>query len=236
VATSEIMRTVILTPFRPTDGREANWEFVQRWIAERYPHDHYVSDSNDGPFSPAAARNNAARAAGDWDVAVFHDADTIAHPVAVAQAIDMAATSMKMVVAADSHMYCCPASSERIRATGDAGFARPDSFDTNGIYERPCSGVFAISRKLWDAVGGYVESLHGWGYEDLVFLQQCGVFGDGNAWIPGHITLHLWHPKAERDARTETNKAVWRQLTRYRVTRDAKGARHYLASLGHHLP
>lgn len=228
-------RTVILTPFRAAEGRVENLSFVRWWIAEHYPHDHYVSDSNDGPFSPAAARNNAARAAGDWDVAVFHDADTIAHPDAVAQAVDMAATSMKMVVAADSHMYCCPASSERIRTTGDVGFARPDSFDAHGIYAKPCSGVFAVSRKLWDAVGGYVASLNGYGYEDLVFLQQCGVFGDGNTWVSNYITLHLWHPKAERDARTETNKAVWKQLTRYRTARDSAGARNYLATLGHRV-
>lgn len=228
-------RTVILTPYRSTEGRDRNWWFVQQWIAENYGYDHYVAD-NTGPFSPAAARNLAARAAGQWDVALFHDADTIAHPDAVAQAIDMAATSMRMVVAADSHMYCCPTSSERIRTTGDAGFARPDSFGLHGIYENPCSGVFAVSRKLWDAVGGYVESLHGWGYEDLVFLQQCGVFADGNTWIPGHITLHLWHPPAARDARTETNKSVWKQLTRYRLARDRNGARQYLATLGHRVP
>lgn len=229
------MDTVILTPYRTAAGRDRNWAFVRDWIAEHYPHRIVVGD-NDGDFSPAAARNNAAAAAGHWDVAIFHDADTIAHPDAVAQAVELAARTHQMVVAADSHMYCCPASSDRIRATASAAFARPNTFDTDGIYERPCSGVFAVSRQLWEATGGYVASLHGWGYEDLVLLQQANLFGAGNTWIAGHITLHLWHPPAQRTAQTATNKQVWQQLTRFRRNRDPQRARRYLADLGHTVP
>jgi glycosyltransferase involved in cell wall biosynthesis len=194
----------------------------------------HVGD-NLGEFSPAAARNHAARLAGDWDVAVFHDSDTIAHPDAIAQAVNMAANTMQMVVAADSHMYCDKPSSQRIMASGSPAFARPASFDERGIYLRPCSGVFAVNRELFDRVGGYVESLHGWGYEDLVFLQQCGIFGDGNTWVPGHITLHLWHPPAEKTSDTATNKAVWHTLTKFRRMKDPTGAAKYLATLGHVL-
>lgn len=195
----------------------------------------HVGD-NPGEFSPAAARNMAARLAGDWDVAVFHDSDTIAHPEAVAQAVTMAANCMQMVVAADSHMYCDKPSSQRIMASGQPTFARPVSFDEKGIYTRPCSGVFAVNRELFDRVGGYVESLHGWGYEDLVFLQQCGIFGDGNTWVPGHITLHLWHPPAPKTADTATNEIVWHRLTKFRRRQDRTGAKQYLASLGHSVP
>lgn len=228
-------KTVILTPFRPTAGREQVWGFVQQWIASHYPMPLFVGD-NHGAFSPSAARNNAARAAGDWDVAIFHDSDTIAHPDAITQAVDMAAHSMQMVVAGDSHMYCCRQSSTRIITSGEAGFARPDSFDKHGIYEKPCSGVFAINRDLFDRVGGYVESLTGWGYEDLVFLQMCGIFGDGNTWVPGHITLHLWHPPADRDQDTSFNRNVWLTLAKYRRHRDARGAKQFLAQLGHRIP
>ena len=210
------------------------WTWVQKWISSNYPMPIHVGD-NLGEFSPAAARNQAARLAGDWDVAVFHDSDTIAHPDAIAQAVNMAANSMQMVVAADSHMYCDKPSSQRIMASGSPAFARPASFDERGIYTRPCSGVFAVNRELFDRVGGYVESLHGWGYEDLVFLQQCGIFGDGNTWVPGHITLHLWHPPAEKTSDTATNKAVWHTLTKFRRREDPTGAAQYLATLGHVL-
>ena len=229
------MRTVILTPYRPTEARDAVWRWVRGWITENYDHPLFVGDCA-GEFSPSTARNNAAKAAGDWDVAIFHDADTIAHPEAVAQAVDMAANSMQMVVAADSHMYCDQPSSSRIMSSGVPAFARPDSFDHNGIYQRPCSGVFAVHRELFEKVGGYVESLSGWGYEDLVFLQCCGIFAAGNTWIPGHITLHLWHPPSPRTHNTSRNRRVWRELTTYRRRNDPVGAKRYLAQLGHHVP
>lgn len=230
------MRVVVLTPYRPADrSRERVWRWVRGWI-DGYGYPVVVGDSDGAVFSRAQARNNAARLAGDWDVAVFHDADTIAHPAAVAEAVEAAANSRRMVVAGDAHMYCDRASSERIMAGDGLAFARPASFDEHGIYERPCSGVFAVSRTLFDAVGGYVESLAGWGYEDLAFLQCCGLFGGGNTWVSGHITLHLWHEPARRDARTAANQAVWTRLARHRARRDAAGAREYLASLGHHVP
>jgi glycosyltransferase involved in cell wall biosynthesis len=229
------MRTVILTPFRAQPGRDVVWQWVRGWISDNYDMPLFVGD-NAGSFSPSAARNNAARLAGDWDVALFHDADTIAHPEAVAQAVDMAAHSMQMVVAGDSHMYCDQPSSARIMGSGNASFARPNSFDEHGIYQRPCSGVFAVHRKVFDKVGGYVETLQGWGYEDLVFLQMCGIFAAGNTWVDGHITLHMWHPESPRDHHTNTNKEVWQKLTHYRRRRDPAGARNYLAQLGHTVP
>jgi hypothetical protein len=143
---------------------------------------------------------------------------------------------MQMVVAGDSHMYGDQASSARIMRSNNASFARPITFDHHGIYERPCSGVFAVHRELFEAVGGYVENLQGWGYEDLVFLQMCGIFAAGNTWIPGHITLHMWHPESPRDHHTNTNKQVWQKLTHYRRRRDPAGARNYLAQLGHTVP
>lgn len=232
------MDTVVLIPYRSSGCgyRSRNFAFTLNWWRTNHPDFRiYVADAV-GEFSRSQARNNAARMAGEWDVALFADADTIAHPDAVTEAAHLAATTMRMVVAGDSHMYCDQPSSERIIASGVPSFPRPDRFDTKGIYEKPCSGIFAISRTLFDQTGGYVEHLHGWGYEDLVFLQQCGIFGDGNTWIPGHITLHLWHPPSDRDQDTKYNRTVWKTLTRYRQRRDAHGAKSYLAELGHHIP
>lgn len=227
------MNVVVCVPYR-SRGDDRLWDFTRHWIEQSYPYPIFVGD-NGGAFSRSAARNAAAAQAGNWDVALFHDADTIAHPDAIKQAIAIAATSMQMVVTADAHMYCDQASTERILASGSPAFARPASFDEHGIYEKPCSGIVAVNRNLFDAVGGYVH-LNGWGYEDLVFLQQCGVFGDGNTWVSGHINLHLWHQPSPRNQDTETNKAVWQQLTRHRIRGNADGARDYLATLGHTVP
>lgn len=230
------MKTVVLTPYRGQPGRDRNWGFVSAWIRTNYGFPVFVADSGGAVFSAALARNAAARAAGCWDVAVFHDADTIAHPDAVTAAVERAAGSGEMVVAADSHMYCDRRSSERIVWSGVPMFARPDRFDSAGVYERPCSGVFAISRDTFDRVGGFVECLRGWGYEDLVFLQTVGLFAGGHSWVEGHISLHLWHPLSERTSDTATNKAVWQRLAHFRRRRDSAGAREYLLGLGHRVP
>jgi hypothetical protein len=231
------MRTVILAPFRSDHGRRALlWDWVRDWIAQNYDYPIFTADSDGQEFSSAQARNRCAAAAGDWDVALIHDTDTIAHPDAVAQALELAASTNKMVLTADAHMYCDQPSSDRILASGNPAFARPASFDKHGIYERPCGGVLAISRDTLATVGGYIESQHGWGYEDLCLLQMLGIFAGGNTWVPGHINLHLWHEPAPRDAQTQANKRAWQELTILRRRADRDGARRYLAGLGHRVP
>lgn len=230
------MKTVILTPYRPSSSREPLWRFVQDWINGNYDYPRFVSDSDGEPFSAGQARNRAAKLAGQWDVALVHDADTIAHPEAVRHAVAEAAASMRMVFAGDSHMYCDPRSSQRIMDCGVPAFARPASFDDKGVYGRPSGGVFAINRRLWDAVGGYVENLTAWGFEDLVLLQCCGIFGEGHGYIPGHITYHLWHPPTPPTADTRFNEQIWRTVTDFRIRRDRDGARQFLAGLGHNIP
>ena len=229
------MRTVVLVPYRPNPQRDPVWGFVKSWITRHYNYPLFVADCDGDPFSIAQARNKAALDAGDWDVAVIHDADTIAHPEAVQRAVAEASASMRQVFTCDSHMYCDRSSSQRIMDSGWPMFPRPD-FTDRGAYQKPSGGIFAVSRKLFDAVGGYVESLVAYGYEDLVFLQCCGVFGEGHGYIPGHINLHLWHPPSTQSMDSRFNEQVWQTMTEHRIRRDQIGARHYLSTLGHTVP
>lgn len=230
------MRVVVVVPLRPDARRAHLWDFTRGWIADHYPFPVFTADSDGARFSVAQARNRGAGLAGDWDVALFHDADTIAHPDAVAAAVESAAASGKMVLTADSHMYCDERSTARILASGSPAFARPVSFDSRGVYERPCGGILAVSRATFDRVGGYVESLEGWGFEDLVFLQQCNLWAAGHDWVPGHINLHLWHAPSVRDADTRRNEHAWKMLSNFRRLGNRRGARDYLRGLGHSIP
>lgn len=230
------MKVVVAVPLRLDERREPVWRWVRQWIADNYDFPVFTADSDSVVFSAGEARNNAVRLAGDWDVAVFHDADTIAHPAAVYEAVGLAGSSDQMVLAGDSHMYCDRSSSERIMASGVPAFARPASFDSRGIYERPSGGVVAISRATFEKAGGYIQSLEGWGYEDLCLLQQCNLFAGGHSWVPGHITLHLWHPPALRTTNTSRNQRAWKMLANYRRLGNVRGARQYLEGLGHCLP
>lgn len=223
-------------PYRGHPHRDPLRDWTRDWIARHYDYPVFETDSDTNEFSVGAARNKAARLAGDWDVALVHDADTIAHPDAVERAISYAARADQMIVTADSHMYCSMESSQRIMASGIPMFPRPLRFDNAGIYERPSGGIVAVNRNTWNKVGGYVEALTSWGFEDLVFLQSCNLFADGHGWVAGHINLHLWHPPAPRTGATVFNEQVWRTLADFRITNDADGARTYLAGLGHTVP
>lgn len=230
------MKVVVVMPYRAHPNRDPLKAFTLKWIRDHYNYPVIEADSDTHEFAAGAARNKALRAAGGWDIALMHDADTIAHPDGVAKAISHASRADQMIVTGDAHMYCDRDSSARILASGVPMFPRPMSFDNRGIYERPGGGIVAISRSTFERTGGYVESLMSWGFEDLVFLQCCNLFADGHGWAAGHINLHLYHPPAPRNADTRFNEQVWRTLADYRIANNREGAREYLAGLGHTVP
>lgn len=234
------MRVVVLVPRRPDGGRrDAIWAWVREWLERQHP-DWAVYEGTDvgDVFSMSTARNNAARDAGDWDVAVILDADTIAAPGAVEQAVLQAHTTRKLVVAGDTRMRMDKTSSDRILAGGH-WFPRPEgarhpkgNVIDETCYGEPSSGVLAIGRPLWDATGGYLESLHGWGWEDLAFITQCYVVGDGMDWVRDSMLLHFYHDRTPLTADTGHNKQVWLNLHRLSC-RDKNAAKDYLRSIGH---
>jgi len=217
-----MVKVVVLVPFY-SDGcewREGSWDVVSRHIHRNHPswdiHTSHVRPS--GRFFPIAkARNDCARRAGDWDVAVFWDADTLAHPDCVREAV-VAAQDSPLVqwLASDAQIYMDELSTDRF-LKGNMIFPYPRGnrmapFGKEGIYRRPCSGIYAVHRELWTATGGFVESLPGNdSHEDLVFLQMCRIFGDGTQWIQG-MQLHLWHPPAPRTL--GLNHRLWQELAR----------------------
>jgi len=235
------MKVSVVIPFGSMgcQYRERNFRHIKSWIAEHHPDwPVFIGSSTRDPFSPAQARNNGASLAGDWDVVVFWDADTLVHPDAVREAVSKAAAAPFMVLACDSHIYSDQLSADRYLATGHM-FPKPrgdnsKSFNLEGIYRRPCSGVLAVGRELWIATGGYIDSLGGEdSHEDLAFFQQCGIFGRGVKWVEG-IQIHLWHPPAPRS--NGRNYQVWKKLAEMKKKGLKVHAKTYLASLGHSVP
>ena len=67
------MKVVVCVPFGTDHAeRERNWDYVRSWLTLRHDWPIHVGTSDRDPFSPAQARNAAAAAAGDWDVAVLN--------------------------------------------------------------------------------------------------------------------------------------------------------------------
>lgn len=234
-------RVAVVIPFGSMgcEFRERNYQYIRTWVARHHPEwPVYLGASDRNPFAPAQARNNGAALAGDWDVLVFWDADSIVHPDAAREAVRKAAADPVMVLACDSHIYTDQLSADRYLATG-LMFPKPRGdnsrpFSLEGIYRRPCSGVLAVGRELWTATGGYIDSLGGEdSHEDLAFFQQCGIFGNGVEWVEG-IQIHLWHPPAPRS--NGRNFQVWKRLAALKRKGLDGPAREYLASLGHTVP
>jgi glycosyltransferase involved in cell wall biosynthesis len=221
--------------------RDRNYLHITGWISKHHPDWRVFTGLSDrDPFSPAQARNHGAALAGDdWDVIVFWDADTVAHPDAVNEAVRRAHAEPVMMIAGDSHIYTDELSADRYLATG-LMFPKPRgdetrSFNSQGIYRRPCSGIVAVGRQLWDATGGYIDSLGGEdSHEDLAFFQQCQIFGNGVQWCAG-IQVHLWHPPAPR--RNGHNRQVWQKLANMHRCNVARNyVTDYLSTLGHRVP
>jgi hypothetical protein len=219
------VKTVILVPRRADGGRrDALWEFTwKHWEVLGWP----IVDGHheEGPFNASAARNAAARLAGEWDVAVFVDADTIMlDHEPVRRAVKLAAQSGQFVRPYQRYWMTDENGAGSLMTTRQrpaSGVRLLRGTDAHG-------GVNVVPRRLWDALGGYDERFRGWGSEDAAFELAARVLG-GFQQLPGEV-FHLWHPiSADRstgDPGFQANVALRR---RYEAARRPSTMRALLA-------
>jgi hypothetical protein len=213
-------RVVVLVPRRAGDPmRDRVWEFVKAKWAAHWPV--YEGHHDDGPFNAAAARNMAAKVAGEWDVAIFADADTIPRSFDdVKRAVTLAANSGAFVRPYRRYVNMDEAVSQSVLAGAPlpATPRRPAQWlDGAKMLTDAQGGIAVVPRDLYDRVGGYDERFRGWGSEDTAFALACTVMGgfkqtDGEVW-------HLWHPLQDRDQANpqyQANVALRRRYERSR--------------------
>lgn len=203
-------RIVHLVPRRPDAGhRDAVWAWIEaKWEREFPDLERFIGGHYDGPWNRSVALNDAARLAGDWDVALISDADSFCSREQVVNAINTTVRTGLYTLAFERFCYLKPAGSTKIME----GF--------NGSWEpliewtlrEGCSSMLTVPRSAWDAVGGFDEGFVGWGEEDVAFSIACqtmaprrytGAQGQtveqlrrGFHRIPGDC-WHLWHPISE---------------------------------------
>jgi hypothetical protein len=223
---------VIVVPYRADRGhRDKLWGFCKARWRERHPDWRiYEGASPEGPFNRAAAVNDAVARATvdrpDWTAALIIDADVVCDPQACESAIATATQTGRMVVAHDRRVMVNRDGTDRILRDYTGPWDQPRFVER--VWHDSVSCAVAVTRQLWDEVGGMDPAFVGWGYEDSAF-EECAVAAAGPYLRVSAQTFHLWHKTSPEAAdRAPTKAANWERLQLYRA---ASGDREALRAL-----
>lgn len=207
-------RVVVLVPRRSDSGpRDEVWTWLRdRWMADHPTWEIYEgTEAGSGPFNRSAAINAAAERAGDWDVAVIADADSLVSGQQATTAAALAGCTGQIVFGFERFRYVGEDMSARIMA----GYLGDWTPGVEWTMEGTCSSMVAVARPLWDAVGGFDPGFVGWGFEDVAFSLACQALGPGMHRIAGDV-WHLWHEPSPVTGDSES--PIW-QANKARVDR-----------------
>lgn len=203
------LKVVVLACYRPSaEDRARLWEFTQGWWRNDQPNWPIVTAPGPlvGPFNRSAALNEAAEKAGDWDVALFVDTDTLIDPHAARAAVEIAYATNTMVLAGDERVMLTREGTSRILQGYNGNWRVPGIQER--VYTDGCSSCVVVSRSLWDEVGGFDEHFVGWGWEDTCFRVVCETVSGKPMVKLSSAMFHLWHVTShENDARRATYQA-----------------------------
>lgn len=195
------MNVVTLVPFRGGDfHREASWARVAPELKEL---GYLITLGNsDGPWSRAAACNNAARAAQPWDIALIADSDTLLEKDAVELAIEVVAGTRGAARPHNRRWLLSLANTQKVLR----GHPVSPGMLTHSA---PGGGALVVHRDAWNKVGGYDESFVEWGHEDSA-LNISLVTQVRWQLLPGNA-YHLWHSPSNRGHRVQANRLRLKQ-------------------------
>jgi len=219
---------VVLVPRRPEPWRDRLWAWVRERVEAEVDWLIVEGLSVDGPFNRSRALNEAAKEAGDWDVAVILDADTLPDFGRLRPAVDIAAVTGELVCPQDVFRSLSREGTKAVLAGDCAIEDAPKRWD----YPRPKSSCVVVSRETWGLVGGFDERFQGWGFEDASFYHTCEALV-GIERMAGPV-WHCWHPRStEKHEASRLYQANQGLGQRYKAARkDADAMRQILGEPG----
>jgi GT2 family glycosyltransferase len=216
----------VLVPWRPDNGRRDRlWDYLRETYWSALPRfKPVVGKSPDGPFNRSAAVNDAAARAGAWGVAVIADNDTWVPPNQLAEAVEVARSTGRLVAAFSRVVEL----SEDCTDAVISGSELLSVLDIDKVRTEPLcvqSSMLVVPRVLWDAVGGFDPKFQGYAAEDNAFWQACRILG-GEPERVGGCAFHLWHLPAQRSgAEYRTNLDRWRRYQSAKTVADLRRIR-----------
>lgn len=209
------MNVVVAVPYRPDFGhRDRLFTHLREHFWNNVGFRLLIGRNDDDPFNRSAAVNTAL--AGSWDVAVIADADTWVPARRLHEAVDLAWESDRLVAAFDAVVELSREGTEDVLC-GRVGLG--GSFSADRVRTRELetqSSMLAVSRFLWNSVGGFDERFRGWGAEDNAFWRACAIRGGEPERLAGNA-YHLWHPAAagkHGGIQYKANVNLWRRYER----------------------
>lgn len=198
------MKVAICVPRRADNGhRDRLWEFARkRWESDfpDWPICEGVPDP-DVPFNRSQALNRAVESAGDAEVFLLIDADVLCNRAAVATGVEVAKATGQMVVTHDERVMLSRQGTEKVLGGYTGPWRTPQMHER--VWQDSVSCSVAVSRDLWDLVGGFDELFVGWGREDTAFRIACEAFTGKPVIKLTSEVFHLWHaesPEAKRQS------------------------------------
>lgn len=184
------MKIRVCVPWRDGDLGRAEGHAVTSAFWRQFGWEYVEADSAEGPFNRAQARNRAAE--GDWDIAIFADACILPNRAAVRRAIGHVIATRELTHAHSRVLRLTRTGTERLVAGWH--LRRDDVLRQTG--RATPGGVFAITRQLFEAVGGWHEGFIGWGGEDTAFIRAVTrLYRRANI---ASTAYHLWHLHSDR--------------------------------------
>lgn len=163
----------------------------------------FVGGSRDLPV--AAARNAGAAEAlrRGADLLVFLDVDCLPSPDLIASYVKAAAHDehgSSLLCGAVAYLPPPPRGgydldrldghpTHRSRPAPDPGELQPA-----GEHRLFWSLSFAVTRQVWEQIGGFCATYRGYGAEDTDFGQVAKSLGIDLTWVGGAVAYHQWHP------------------------------------------
>lgn len=157
---TDLSDVLVVIPWRRTPDREAAFERVLTWYADRgYKTCRHDSDPT-RPFNLSQARNRGAAMATTERILVIADADTIPDERALHSAVRRAHTQMVVFYPFTTyHSLPAEAVNEEI-----LGAIKPKK-----SYPGSVGGICVMHRNVFIQLGGFDEHFTSWGYEDNAF-------------------------------------------------------------------